>query len=264
MKLSHQVQVTFYHLALSYIIEEIAARGVTDLQLSNIGGIWRPGSDLESLDEFSIALTRPMLEEFVYERLPAILSQPRTEVSCHYSAVCASCPFKDHCRENAIRDKDLSCIPYLSASDKRWLCGLLQQERASAESTPLPDLEDLDRLSRPGAPLSPLNDKLAPSVRGRLQNVLRMRTAARPAPLQPAASQASPVLQAQLSGTLQVIGERSLLFPLYEQRAVVLTALTDPLSGRMCGWGLAVFDRDTQSDGPVDIRSAAAPRACAV
>lgn len=239
MKTSYQVQISCYYLALQALIQEASLDCCA--RLSPRGLVWLPRSpaelyrpDLYVMLEFDIALMVPLLCDFLYERLPAILVTRPDEVAWHYNPVCASCEYTGRCSQAALTTGNLSNVPYLSGPDRRWLQTMIKQHVPHlVGAKPQSDMEDLGQL------LS--LQSLATSQSNRLRALMACQGGGSP---QSACGQ-SPVLEAYHSRHVAIKGFHSMELPSQEDFALYIVLVIDPISAQPHSFALEL--RDMQS-----------------
>ncbi|KAF9023518.1 Tripartite DNA replication factor [Haplosporangium bisporale] len=135
VKISHQFQVTLYAIFLDHLIK--LNKQQDNIEIDIQGGVWIP-SDPEP-KTFSLSFMRPIVERFMLEELPAILSKPLKNAEWHIDGPCGQCEFLPRCRVDAETQKTLSLIPLLSKRSALWIKGLMSPTSRSE----IEDLEDL-------------------------------------------------------------------------------------------------------------------------
>jgi hypothetical protein len=116
LRASHVIQTALYVLILRVVVAEAGLDLQVDLQQA---GIWL----YRTPAPHGIALgpgTR-IVERFLREQLPRILSQPAEEVPWHLMFRCEWCDFYHHCRHEAEQTASVSLPPYLSVGGRRYL-----------------------------------------------------------------------------------------------------------------------------------------------
>ncbi|KAG0084790.1 Tripartite DNA replication factor [Podila epicladia] len=109
-----------------------------NIEIDVHGGVWIP-SDPEP-KTFSLSFMRPIVERFMLEELPAILSKPLRDAEWHIDGPCSQCEFLPRCRIEAETQKTLSLIPLLSKKSALWIKSLMTPSTGQSE---IADLEDL-------------------------------------------------------------------------------------------------------------------------
>jgi hypothetical protein len=130
LHLDHQVQVAFYVIALRAWADALR---ITDLTFDHVGAVWLPVAadrldDVKSISRefvrivpFNLSLITPMVEEYLFQKLPALLMKPVRDLDWHLNPFCSVCEFTDVCRKDSLDQRHLSLIPNMSHSDYRWL-----------------------------------------------------------------------------------------------------------------------------------------------
>lgn len=127
--------MTLYAIFLDHLIK--VNKQQDNIEIDVQGGVWIP-SDPEP-KTFSLLFMRPIVERFMLEELPAILSKPFKYAEWHIDGVCDQCEFLPRCRTDAESQKTLSLIPLLSKKSALWIKALVSPTSRSE----IADLEDL-------------------------------------------------------------------------------------------------------------------------
>lgn len=254
LKLSHQVQIVYYYLVIASILrQQPPSDANVDFVLAANGEVWRPPPGAGELsirdaakvqvDVFPLEPLQSMLVLFLNEQLVDLVTSPTPD--WHFQSSCATCEFREECRANAVQQKRLSSIPYLSAADRHWL--LAQMHQGPAAATALPEIEDLAGLladqSRAAAIAGPNADA---SARNRLERILhrspliKADRASKEDPL-------GPVLASVRNGKVSAIGKSTLLLPRSEDVSVFVSLSLDALRHELIAWGVLVVDNAKQS-----------------
>ncbi|KAJ7169129.1 hypothetical protein C8R43DRAFT_876262 [Mycena crocata] len=228
VKTSHHVQIYFYTLCLSYLLPQ------PFFQPAGSAAIWLPpagGFDadsipsLDDLKSINTSLLAPSLDDFLFRRLPEILSLPRENVDWHLNPLCRGCPFKFDCEKRTVDDGELGMIPNISLGQVKTIRTLLGIFRgASAINT---DIEDLHLLLNDAGKLHEIHQSF-PSTLKKAKRILAVQRT----------SGASPVLETARSKIIQVIPRRNFTCPRREDIAVVISLVIDPSSSK---GGIATF-----------------------
>ncbi|PRP86556.1 superfamily I DNA/RNA helicase [Planoprotostelium fungivorum] len=142
LKVTHQVQLGYYWLAMQERLSETSWSET--FQLGNRLGVWL--LDRDDPQYFQVDLFKPMIESFIFEKLPRILTEE--EPYWHYNPVCIGCPYNENCRDRVIEEKRVSSIPFLSFSEHFLLEGMVDnQRREERASTQTRDIEELVSLT---------------------------------------------------------------------------------------------------------------------
>ncbi|KAJ7476303.1 hypothetical protein B0H11DRAFT_1727332 [Mycena galericulata] len=215
VKAPHHVQIYFYSLCLSYILRNPYFRP------TGYAAIWLPpahGFDtntipsLQDLRSIRTDLLAPSLDEFLFHRLPEILSLPYGTVNWHLNHLCRACPFKPNCKQRAVEHGELGAMPNISLAQARTIRFLMAVPRKDSAATT--DIEDLHLLLSDTA-------AIAASFPATLKRVKRMLA------VQPI-SHSSPILEAARTKTIQVIPRCSFTCPRREDIAIVISLILDP------------------------------------
>lgn len=88
------------------------------------------------------------LDDFLFRRLPEILSLSRGEVFWHYNPLCHGCPFSQGCEKKAIEKGKLGSMSNISIGEAKSLRSLLLLRQSSETTAPheVTDIEDLASL----------------------------------------------------------------------------------------------------------------------
>ncbi|KAF7362302.1 AAA-12 domain-containing protein [Mycena venus] len=209
VKTSHHVQIYFYNLCLSYLLPEPLFRP------AGSAAIWLPpvdGFDSESLPSFddlksiNTSLLKPSLDDFLFRRLPKILSLPRASIDWHLNPLCRGCPFESDCTQRTLEDGELGSMPNISLAEVKIIRTLLGISRGSSTAdTAVTDIEDLHLLLSDSGKL----DKIRKSFPSTLKKAKR-------------------ILAVQRSSL--VIPKRNFTLPRREDIAVIISLVLDPSS----------------------------------
>ncbi|KAG0331072.1 Tripartite DNA replication factor, partial [Podila humilis] len=211
VKISHQFQVAMYAIFLDHLISLHNQR--SDVEIDTQGGVWIP-SDPEP-KTFSLSFMQPVVERFIKDQLPAILSKPLSEAEWHIDGVCNQCEFLPRCRVDAVAQKTLSLIPLLSKQSALWLKSLTTSfssaYTSSASGTKRCEIEDLEDLVRN-------RHLLAEDQRTYFDNILRINNDGR-----------SMLLDSYHGRRLKALPVRTLELPLNYNERLLVNALFNPL-----------------------------------
>ncbi|KAJ7772068.1 hypothetical protein DFH07DRAFT_214825 [Mycena maculata] len=228
VKTSHHVQIYFYTLCLSYLLPQPFFRP------AGSAAIWLPPADgfgsesipsLNDLKSINTSLLAPSLDEFLFRRLPKILSLPRESVDWHLNSLCRTCPFKSDCEQRAVEDGELGAIPNISLAQVRTIRTLLRISRGGSSTGT--DIEDLHLLLSDAGKLRKIRTSF-PSTLKKAKRILAVQHT----------SLTSPVVEAARRKTIQVIPRRTFTCPRREDIAVVISLIVDPSSSKR---GIASF-----------------------
>ncbi|KAJ7686577.1 hypothetical protein B0H17DRAFT_1204242 [Mycena rosella] len=236
VKTSHHVQIYFYTLCLSYLLPQ------PFFQPAGSAAVWLPpskGFDSESIPSFddlksiNTSLLSPSLDDFLFRRLPKILSLPRESVDWHYNPLCRGCSFKSDCEKRTVEDGELGAMPNISLAQVKTIRTLLGISRAdSGSESSVTDIEDLHLLLTDVSKLDAIN-KSYPSTLKKARRILAVQRNSR----------ASPAVEAARTKTVQIIPRRNFTCPRREDIAVVISLIVDPSSskGRIASFCVSVF-----------------------
>ncbi|KAJ6589935.1 hypothetical protein DFH09DRAFT_219264 [Mycena vulgaris] len=231
VKTSHHVQIYFYTLCLSYLLPR------PFFSPAGSAAIWLPPLDgfdadsipsLDDLKSINTSLLAPSLDDFLFRRLPKILSLPRESVDWHLNPLCRGCPFKSDCEKRTVEDGELGTMPNISLAQVKPIRTLLGISRGiSGTDFSVTDIEDLHLLLADAGKLDKIK-KTYPSTLKKVKRVLAVQRN----------SLASPVVEAARTNTTQIIPRRNFTCPRREDIAVVISLLVDPSSSK---GGIATF-----------------------
>ena len=91
--------------------------------------IWIPPSiygsalspSFDGLRSIAISLLSFPLDDFLFNKLPLVLSQKREEVKWHLNPLCRGCTYERSCTERAVRDGELGSMANISIQDAEVL-----------------------------------------------------------------------------------------------------------------------------------------------
>ncbi|KAJ4483538.1 hypothetical protein J3R30DRAFT_3731697 [Lentinula aciculospora] len=252
VKTSHHVQIYFYTLCLSLLLPQYF------FHTNNAAAVWLPPEDgfdtnTPSFDDLKTVVTSLLsfpLDEFLFRRLPTILSHPRKEVFWHYNALCHGCPFSKDCKQKAIRQGQIGSMSNISIPEAKLLRSLLQIWRDSGISHPRgeTDIEDLALLLEDGKGLQKISTSYPVTLR-KAKRILTLPPRNRK--VSKTAAPPSPILQAARTGEIQVIPRRNSTCPKIEDIAVVLSLLLDPSASSgtssIVSFSISIFTTETIS-----------------
>jgi hypothetical protein len=230
-KLSHEVQVAVYYLALCRFVE-----GLPRVRVRPTGVVWLPaaGGDGASAAAtralaFDVAPIAARLSRWLRGDAAALLGGPRAAAPWHFDpALCGECASYAGCAEEAARTGSLALVPGLSAKDaaalRAALAGAPQMDGAQRS-----DIEDLGALL-----LRAAGGSAAPLPLPLLRRVLRAPSAGAPgAPL-------PPLLRAPLLRAPAPLGLPCAALPPCEDASLLLTLVGDARTRALCAWALRV------------------------
>lgn len=205
-KMSHRIQAALYAL----MVREVAQAEQLPLQVNTAeGGIWLVGQPEPEWCDLRPSIT--MIERFLADQLPEILTRPIADLHWHLFYRCEWCEFYEACRQEADQSRSFSLLPYLTPGGKKFLC-----ESGVAIGQSLVSLNDLaDYLNQPGI------DKTLDccgSLRAKGERLRKM-------------------VQSLLQGAVINHGGSSLALPVCEDVAIFLTLQEDPVTGKIYAAG---------------------------
>ncbi|KAJ7099528.1 hypothetical protein B0H15DRAFT_878098 [Mycena belliarum] len=236
VKTSHHVQIYFYNLCLSYLLPR------PFFQPAGSAAIWLPPADgfgadsepsFDDLKSINTSLLAPSLDDFLFRRLPKILSLPREKVDWHYNPLCRGCPFKSDCETRTIEDGELGAIPNMSFAEVKTIRTLLGISRGSSGTDSfVTDIEDLHLLLADAAKLEKIRSSF-PSTLKKAKRILAVQRN----------SLVSPIVEAARTKTVQVIPRRNYTCPQREDIAVIISIIVDPSTskGNIASFYVSVF-----------------------
>ncbi|KAJ3045110.1 hypothetical protein HDV00_011835 [Rhizophlyctis rosea] len=254
VKISHQVQVGFYHLCISTLLQGLDASFSSRLTFleDEVGEVWIPEPGIIPTDVpvpnniFPIPLLRPMLETLLFRDLSRILSADLQSVRWHYNPLCAGCEYSTRCRSETISGQTISNIPHLSFGDHRFITQILAYCRQQNKSAIGTDLEDLHMMVHPGmgsgtSRLEALASCM-PATAERVGGLLKLQPKSETTSLADECTfDESPVLRAAFKNEVAVLGRRTLIFPRHEDIAVYISMGLDPDTEQLYGFSINVM-----------------------
>ncbi|KAF7315520.1 AAA-12 domain-containing protein [Mycena indigotica] len=233
VKTSHHVQIYFYHLCLSLLLPGPLFEPADD------AAIWLPPAEgfdeetcpsMDDLHSIDINLLAPSLDDFLFRKLPRIVSQPREEIPWHLNPLCRGCPFEAGCTQRTVDEGRLGVMPNISLAQVEVLRTMLGVSSSGGSGTT--DIEDLHRLLGDSNEMRKL-ELSHPSTARKAKRILAMRKSAA----------TSPALEAARTRAVQVIPRRNFTFPRREDVSVVISVVIDPSSSkqRIATFCISVF-----------------------
>jgi hypothetical protein len=210
LKASHRVQVTLYALLLREVLAAAKIPLAVDL---GEAAIWL--SEQPAPEHFSLALTLGVVEDFLRDRVSAVLRAPRHEVAWHLFFRCEWCEFYTPCRDEAEAVGSVSLLPYLSVGGRVHL-----REARWAEHASINTLSEFGHHLADDTEGRSLDD--CGSLRGRRDRLLN-------------------AVDALLGEKVIPHGGSSIRLPKGENVRFVLTLQTEPLAGRVYAAGFLRF-----------------------
>ncbi|KAG0032942.1 hypothetical protein BGZ81_009718 [Podila clonocystis] len=174
-----------------------------NIEIDSQGGVWIP-SDPEP-KTFSLSFMRPIVERFMLEELPAILSKPLKDAEWHIDGPCSQCEFLPRCSNEAETQRTLSLVPLLSKKSALWMKSLMTPSTGRSE---IEDLEDLVKN----------RGNLSETQQTSLENILRIDS-----------SGTSILLESYRTRRSKVLPIRTLELPMKYNERLLINALFNPL-----------------------------------
>ncbi|RDB25120.1 hypothetical protein Hypma_007621 [Hypsizygus marmoreus] len=223
VKTSHHVQIYFYTLCLDYLLPR------PFFQHEGTAAVWLPPPEgfknclpsFNDLKAIKTTLLSTSLDEFLFERLPNIISVPREEVKWHYNPLCHNCPYEYDCKVKALHQGELGAIPNISLDEARTLKGLLRIASSSLTDTDakLTDIEDLHDLIAHPVKLENIAKRF-PSTVKRSRRILALP--------KKNGFHSSPVVESIRKSTPQIKPRRNLACPRQEDIAIIMSFVQTP------------------------------------
>lgn len=202
----HFIQVAFYTFLLEYAL---VAQG--------IGSQYKVDTDTgvifsrEGQDEFELAPYRMAVEDFLRNRMIALLQVDARDAHYHVNEGCPMCQYLDNCRSEADAGLDLSRVAYMTSESKRRLV------RHDIRTH-----RDLARLSE----ADPVWPRLQAAGHDLSLNLARYAAVSR----------------ALEDGRPRPLDSRSLMIPAWEDVRVILSAEQDPVTNTCFALGIKTFE----------------------
>ncbi|MDO9018375.1 MAG: AAA domain-containing protein [Deltaproteobacteria bacterium] len=222
LKASHRIQVTLYALLLREVLAHADIPVPVDLDEAAIWLFAQPRPE-----RFPLSLTVGVVEEFLRDRVSAVLSAPKDDVAWHLFYRCEWCEFYQPCRAEADAARSVSLIPYLSVGGRTHL-----REARWAGGAPIHTLEALGEHLADDAEGRTLDD--CGSLRGRRDRLLN-------------------AVDALVQQRVVPHGGSSIRLPKGEDVRLLVTLQTEPLGGRVYAagflrlWGGALYPQSTRA-----------------
>ena len=233
LKASHRVQVTLYALLLREVLAHAGISIPVDLDEA---AIWL--FDQPTPERFSLSLSISVVEEFLRDRVAAVLSAPKEDVAWHLFFRCEWCEFYEPCRAEADATASVSLIPYLSVGGRTHL-----REARWNHGSPIHTLDEFAQHLTEDAEGRSLDD--CGSLRGHRDRLLN-------------------AVDALAQDKVVPHGGSSIRMPAGENVRFVLTLQTEPLGGRVYAagflrlWGDELYGNNLR----VEVFVAANPKDC--
>ncbi|KAF9092872.1 Tripartite DNA replication factor [Mortierella sp. AD031] len=218
VKISHQFQVTLYTIFLDHLIKVNGQTGLVEVDLQ--GGVWTP--DREDPHVFSLAFMRPIIENFIYKELPAILMKPLRQAVWHIDSPCHQCEFLDSCKDDAREQMTLSLIPTLSKKSALAIKAL-SRSRSTNGGSSNNEIEDIEDLVANRSSLSKVHQDL-------LKKELKLDS-----------NGVSPLIQSYQEQVTKVVPIRTMELPLQHDNRLLINLLVDPMTLMPFAYSLSLF-----------------------
>ncbi|KAF9132533.1 Tripartite DNA replication factor [Mortierella sp. 14UC] len=219
VKISHQFQVTLYAIFLDHLIK---INGETDLvEVDLQGGVWTP--DRDDPHNFSLAFMRPIIENFIYKELPAILMKSLDKAVWHIDSPCYQCEFLDSCKNDARDQMTLSLIPMLSKKSALAIKSMCQSWSRKGGAGGRNEIEDIEDLVANRSSLSQVH-----------QNFLNKE-------LKLDSNGVSPLIQSYKEKAIKVVPARTMELPRLHDDRLLINILIDPMTLLPYAYSLDMF-----------------------
>ncbi|KAK5798768.1 P-loop containing nucleoside triphosphate hydrolase protein [Linnemannia elongata] len=215
VKISHQFQVTLYAIFLDHLIR---VNGQTDrVEVHLQGGVWTP--DCVDPHVFSLVFMRPIIENFLYRELPAILMKPLSQATWHIDSPCHQCEFLDSCKDDAREQLTLSLIPMLSKKSALAIKAMCRSRSGKGKS----EIEDIEDLVANQSSLPDTHQKF-------LKKELRLDEMG-----------VSPLIQSYKERAIKVVPVRTMELPRQHGDRLLINLLIDPMTLLPYAYSLDMF-----------------------
>ncbi len=206
LKASHRIQATLYTLMLREVLEAEGINLPLDLDSA---GIWL--FDQKEAEWFDLRPSIAMVERFLQDHLPRILTLPIEELFWHLFFRCEWCEFYEFCCKEAEEKESVSLIPYLSVGARQYL-----------RDDPFNGGKQINSLSELEVFLSTVEADKALEGCGSLRaRGNRLRNA----------------IKALRKGEVVPHGGSSLALPVYEHVSIIMILQEDPVTGQIYAAG---------------------------
>ena len=183
LKISHQIQVSFYCEVLENILSSSLPSLELDgfkIQINTTGGVWMPQESVESerrvgeITFFNRNVFKSVLNK-VYKVLNNLYGKnglDNQSSEWYFSPKCSLCNFKEICSNDTEKHKRIGSIPELQTGTQIWLTGLLSLAKKTNQNDELCEIEELDQLIQPNQPLNIQSKTFYPSEQRKLFSTL--------------------------------------------------------------------------------------------
>jgi len=266
VKVSHQVQVALYALALTRLLQEL---NLSRISIATHGIVWLPPSEPNGphrAEPFTLALLLPQVEHFLLHKegkLAQVFGANRNKASWHFDPrACLGCPGIEACEKEATEKGEVSLVPGVSVADAASLKALIARypPHPSTQTSWSGDIEDLAALlsrSSPEQPTSGLliatsNDTLPTSDKALLRRALQVKLPEAGLPTPQYVPMPS-TLEALRTKSLQLRKNPTPALARSEDCALLMALVVDPYSQRLAAWVLQplVFTAGIGSGGGI-------------
>ncbi|KAH8115406.1 hypothetical protein DFH11DRAFT_1759716 [Phellopilus nigrolimitatus] len=229
VKTSHHVQIYFYHVCLENLFS-------SHYKPMGTAAVWIPpsvhGATEPSFDELN-SIATPLLSlplnEFLFNKLPEILSLKRDEVKWHLNPLCHGCAFEHECSRKAMHDGELGAMANISIQDASVLRNVLAMTKEQSFGSPtISDIEDLYTTVRSKAGMVEL-ERSHPSTMKKAKQILKIH------------GNTSPVIDAARLKQIQVLNKRIFTLPSEEDIAIVISLVLDPATNNIAAFGITTY-----------------------
>lgn len=206
LKASHRIQATLYTLMLRDVLDANGLNLSLDMEEA---GIWL--FEKQTPEWFNLSLSISIVERFLGDQLPRILTAPMGDLAWHLFFRCEWCEFYEPCRMEAEQKESISLIPYLSVGARKYL-----REAPFDEGHPMNSLPELEAFLCKAHADEALEGCGSLRARGdRLRNAL----------------------EALKKGEVVAHGGSSLALPIHEHVSIFMTLQSDPVTGQIYAAG---------------------------
>lgn len=234
LKISHQIQVSFYGSLLETVVEKSIDSLYSKCEINHIGGIWLPDKIIDGerivgdITYFHRSIFNNVLKK-LFNTLESLHGKNPKDTIWYFSPKCSMCEFKSTCKEDTINYKKLGMIPGLPSSTQSWMNTLTPNNDTEL------DIEELHKLVQPGESLNLHSPSLYSSEKRKLYNILNLKE-----------DGSSPVISTAQNQFLGFKQKCSILMP-YKPAdiQVFLFTMLNPLTERICCLSTLVQETST-------------------
>ncbi|KAI5119162.1 hypothetical protein M0805_008645 [Coniferiporia weirii] len=238
VKTSHHVQIYFYHVCLEslFLSSHYKAMGTA--------AVWIPPSIYEhnepSFNELKSVPTPLLslpLDDFLFKRLPLVLSAPRSAVKWHLNPLCRGCAYEHDCRSNAVIGGELGSMANISIQDAGVLKNVLAVTRSQSGFAPLTDIEDLYSAFNSKGTIRELDKNHSANTK-KAMRILKIR------------GKTSPLIDAARLKQVQPLNKRMYTLPSNEDIAIVISLVLDPTTNALAAYYISTFSNLSANVSP--------------